>query len=344
MNHAPTVSIIINNYNYGRFLSDAIDSALGQTYPNVEVVVVDDGSTDGSHEVIARYGDRVQSVLKPNGGQASALNAGFVVSTGDIVFFLDSDDMLLPNAAGKVVENWSEGVVRMFFPLDIVDAEGWPLGRVAGGGGAAPHPTLGPFGVDSPTSGNAFSREGLAKILPVPEGEWRICADAYLCAASSLFGETVPLGEVLGKYRVHGKNNIAGAKSGLGEIRRAVNFDFSLHAELRRLMPAKIGPFEEWIGRYPQHWVQRITSLRESPADHPWPDTLPGLMRRAISATWRQPYWNFRRKFAYTVFVIGYSLSPGPLRRALSRAESNGRAPLPKLLLGSQPVQRAGTK
>src|ERR1700757_584817 len=67
-------TVVINNYNYGQFLGTAIESALGQTYANTEVVVVDDGSTDDSREIIASYGDRVRAVLKSNGGQASAFN------------------------------------------------------------------------------------------------------------------------------------------------------------------------------------------------------------------------------------------------------------------------------
>ena len=107
MKQLPKVSIVINNYNYGRFLADAIDSALTQTHPQLEVIVVDDGSTDNSREVIARYGDRIRPILKPNGGQASAMNAGVAASTGDIIFFLDSDDMLLPEAAETVVGHWN---------------------------------------------------------------------------------------------------------------------------------------------------------------------------------------------------------------------------------------------
>ncbi len=68
MSSSQKVSIIINNYNYGRFLKEAIDSALNQTYSNTEVIVVDDGSTDNSHEIIAEYGKQIIPILKENRG------------------------------------------------------------------------------------------------------------------------------------------------------------------------------------------------------------------------------------------------------------------------------------
>ncbi|WP_017297392.1 glycosyltransferase family 2 protein [Nodosilinea nodulosa] len=100
----PIVSVIIMNYNYGSFLPVAIESCLGQTYPKVEVIVVDDGSTDDSVQVIESYGDRIIPVLKPNGGQASALNAGYAASRGDIICLLDADDLFLPERVTQVVE------------------------------------------------------------------------------------------------------------------------------------------------------------------------------------------------------------------------------------------------
>jgi cellulose synthase/poly-beta-1,6-N-acetylglucosamine synthase-like glycosyltransferase len=89
---AMRVSIVICNYNYARFLDGAIRSALEQDHLDKEVIVVDDGSTDGSREVIARWADAVRTVYKANGGQVSAYNAGFEQVTGDAVVFLDSDD------------------------------------------------------------------------------------------------------------------------------------------------------------------------------------------------------------------------------------------------------------
>src|SRR3954469_17707313 len=104
---SPLVSIIIDNYNYGRFIGDAIDSALAQTYANKEVIVVDDGSTDNSREIINGYSGRIQSVFKNNGGQSSALNAGFAASHGDVVYFLDADDVLFPDAVENVIREFN---------------------------------------------------------------------------------------------------------------------------------------------------------------------------------------------------------------------------------------------
>jgi glycosyltransferase involved in cell wall biosynthesis len=103
MNPIIPVTVVINNFNYGRYLASAIDSALHQTYPRIEVIVVDDGSTDESRAVIAAYQDRVIPVLKENGGQASAFNAGFAHAQGDLLIFLDSDDILLPHVVEQVV-------------------------------------------------------------------------------------------------------------------------------------------------------------------------------------------------------------------------------------------------
>src|SRR5437016_4869848 len=107
MNNNPTApplaTIVIDNYNYAQFLREAIDSALAQTYSPFEVVVVDDGSTDGSRAIIESYGSRIKSLFKTNGGQGSAFNAGFAASNGSVVCFLDADDILLPSALETVV-------------------------------------------------------------------------------------------------------------------------------------------------------------------------------------------------------------------------------------------------
>jgi glycosyltransferase involved in cell wall biosynthesis len=213
----PLVSIIIGNYNYGRFLGEAIDSALGQGYPRVEVVVVDDGSTDHSREVIAGYGSNLTPVFKENGGMGSTYNAGLPLSRGEVVLFLDSDDVLLPSAAREAADALSDpAVVKAHWPLYEVDEAGTRTGEVvprqplpegdfreatiAGG----PDCYLSP-----PTTGNAWSRGFLEEVLPLPEPEYRRHADAYLVTLAPLYGRVKRVSEAQAHYRVHGRNDYA---------------------------------------------------------------------------------------------------------------------------------------
>ena len=97
MSDAPLVSVIIPCYNASRFLAEAIESVLAQTHENLELVVVDDGSTDDSREIVRGFGERVRSEPLPhNQGVNFARNRGVEVARGEFVQFLDSDDLLRP--------------------------------------------------------------------------------------------------------------------------------------------------------------------------------------------------------------------------------------------------------
>lgn len=95
----PTVSAVIPSYNYGAFVGKAIDSVLNQTHPNVECIVVDDGSTDNTREVVGKYGDRVRYIYQKNAGLPEARNTGVRAATGEFVGFLDADDEWEPTFA-----------------------------------------------------------------------------------------------------------------------------------------------------------------------------------------------------------------------------------------------------
>lgn len=97
------VSVIVPNYNHGRYLGDAIDSILAQTYQQHETIVIDDGSTDNSREVAAAYGDQIRYIYKDNAGLSAARNTGLENARGEFVALLDADDMYEPNFMEKLV-------------------------------------------------------------------------------------------------------------------------------------------------------------------------------------------------------------------------------------------------
>jgi glycosyltransferase involved in cell wall biosynthesis len=98
------VSIVTISFNQGAFLESAMRSVLAQTYPDVEYIVVDPGSTDGSRDIIARHRDRLATVvLEPDDGPADGLNRGFARATGDVFGYLNADDVLLPHAVTRAV-------------------------------------------------------------------------------------------------------------------------------------------------------------------------------------------------------------------------------------------------
>jgi glycosyltransferase involved in cell wall biosynthesis len=211
-----TCSIVITNYNYARFLPESIESALAQTWADTEIVVVDDGSTDESREILERYGSRVATVFKSNGGQGSAFNAGVDRSRGEVVIFLDADDVLTPDAVEVVMHAFvDESIVKVHWPLRLIDADGAALPGCKPG---APLPSgdfratvlaTGPTSsLSSPTSGNGWRRTLLDQILPVPEEVpyYRSCADEYLYTLAPVFGRISAVDRPLGCYRLHADN------------------------------------------------------------------------------------------------------------------------------------------
>jgi glycosyltransferase involved in cell wall biosynthesis len=210
----PLVSIVINNCNYARYIRQAIESALAQTYKNVELIIVDDGSTDESRVLINEYIDRSQVLLKENGGQASAFNIGITEAKGDFILLLDSDDYLYPEAVEVCVKAFPEGYSRVFYRLAYVDENDNPIiGRKGKDNfrmfDGDVFTTLAERGIfpATPTSGNFFDATKLKMTLPIPEKEYRICADLFLFAGTAFWGPVRSIDKKLAAYRIHGKNN-----------------------------------------------------------------------------------------------------------------------------------------
>ena len=217
-----SASVVINNYNYCRFLRESIESALDQSHPATEVIVVDDGSTDDSRSVIEAYAGRVTTVFQPNSGQGAAINTGFRASSGEVVIFLDADDVLFPSAVEESVSALDEAATaKVQWPLIEVDRVGVPTGLIQPRSGLSAGDQRdvvirqGPLAAKaSPTSGNAWARWFLDQVLPMPEAPFRINSDAYLVTLAWVYGSVAVIDHPLGKYRIHGDNNFASLGAG----------------------------------------------------------------------------------------------------------------------------------
>lgn len=271
---APLVTVMVNNYNYGRFLRDAIDSALAQTYANTEVVVVDDGSTDDSRDIIRSYGARIRAVLKSNGGQGSAVNAGFAAARGSLIALLDSDDVFLPDKVRRCVEAAAEhpSAQLVYHRVRTTDAGGVVIGkpyprrllqgsiayRVQRGGGSWQY---------APTSGQVFRREFLARVLPVPEAQYRTSADAYVACLAGMLTDVAGVGDVLTHYRVHGANAWMSGGGSEGErlahhIRRFEIESAALNEALARLgSPRRVTLRDNFMYQFCRYRAGRERSL-----------------------------------------------------------------------------------
>ena len=213
----PLVSILIANFNYAKYVGQAIESVLQQSYQNFEIIVCDDGSTDNSRDVIQRYvarDPRVILVGRANGGQAAAWNAAYARSKGDIICILDSDDFFAPKKIEKVVQEFhrrpeagfvanalvrldSRGRERGRYPLTGKLPRGWLGPEVAACGGLLRNQTC--------SSCISLRREVAARIFPI-DVELKINADIALNILGSLFAVTAAVDENLTFYRCHDNN------------------------------------------------------------------------------------------------------------------------------------------
>jgi glycosyltransferase involved in cell wall biosynthesis len=208
----PLVSVIIDSYNYGHFIEEAIDSILSQDFPaeQMELLVIDDGSTDDTAERVRKYGDRVKYLYKPNGGQASAFNVGFLHARGEIVALLDADDYYLPGKLKRVVSEFAQhpDAGMVYHRLQEyhtrtgkrVDGYFTPIsGKVAASRDALLSYVL------YPTSALAFRRLAIAPLLPIPE-RLTIQADSHLTGLIIFLAPIVAVAESLAVYRMHDTN------------------------------------------------------------------------------------------------------------------------------------------
>jgi glycosyltransferase involved in cell wall biosynthesis len=245
------LSVLIDTYNHERLIEQALRSVLEQDYPAAqrEIIVVDDGSTDGTAEIVRRYEPRVRLISKQNGGQASAFNAGIPECRGEVIVFLDGDDWWAPGKLKKIaeifsaddslgmvgnafIESFDDGTERVISTADIVRlrlenvlaAKVFRLSRCY-------------FG----TSRLALRAEVARKILPVPEA-LVFEADEYLFSMAAALGKSAILPDALTHYRVHAGNLFLAAGASEAGERRKAKVLAALAQALRAKLPVTGAP------------------------------------------------------------------------------------------------------
>jgi glycosyltransferase involved in cell wall biosynthesis len=229
MSESSKLAVIIACHNYESFVERAIRSVVDQKRDDCEIVVVDDGSTDGSWEAISRTG--VKAFKIDNGGQVAACLYGLERTRAPFVLFLDADDELKPGSIGAIVSRLDPGVAKLQFSLTQIDADGDPMG--------GPYSSLETFRVRDalarhvlrsgvyktpPTSGNVFRRD-LCEFLR--EVDYDRAVDGVILFLAPLLGDVISVSEPLGCYRIHGRND-----SGVGREPNAA----SLGREIERFV------------------------------------------------------------------------------------------------------------
>jgi len=337
------ISIVLSNFNYSRFLAASIDSALNQTYPNIEVIVVDDGSTDNSADILQSYSNRVSVYLRPHQGETASRNFGFSQSTGDLVCFLDADDFLAPDAAARVASAWKAAFSKLQYQMRVVDTAGkdqkllMPRCNLDSGDVRPRLLSTGRY-ITAPGSGNFYSRSFLQQIVPAPTGEWPQSFDSYAATYAGFLGEIGAIQEPLAFYRVHDNNMSSAVKEqslAADQIDRLHERQLRLRRLIQRIAKERNLPLNPGI--VINHWLYLKLELakRLKQPHFPLADRLSIWWRMAVSAITAPELtplrrveliaWSFASAFLPKIFSsriiqLGFDLAPqNRLARAVRR-------------------------
>jgi glycosyltransferase involved in cell wall biosynthesis len=326
------VSIAINNHNYERYVEQAVESCLAQTHTDLEIIVIDDGSTDRSWNVIQAFGSRIRAVQTINGGQGAAYNQGFALCTGEFVLFLDSDDVLAPTAIERCVAAIQHNTSKVQFRLATIDDSGAPLG------GFVPYlmhsgnvePIVRKFGhyAGPPASGNLYRRTAIAPYFPMPAILWRRASDTVPFIASAFHGEIVSLDETLGYYRLHKKSN---QKIGLlGNMNLSLADGLNNEDDRFNAMATLLhenGGIQIDTPELPLPWSirNRVLSMRLFPSEHPYQtDSALKLIRLQTQSLSAWPGYRTVERLAMLLWVAVMSTAPRALVAAMASTNNSG--------------------
>ncbi len=327
----PLVSILICSYNYERFVGQTIASALAQSWPNTEVIVVDDGSTDGSWSVIESFGSKITAIRQPNGGQGAAYNACFRASRGDWVIWLDCDDLLDPDCIAQCLPLMAADTNKVAFPMRVVDAQGQPTGH------SIPYTMhsgdvrnmLRRFGIygGPPGSGNFYRRTAIERFFPLDERVWPMCADTVPFVVAAASGRVAAADGALGCYRVHKRENKSLGLFGnvLGTLVDTLVLDDKRRADAMALVAGELGhdPARPLLPT-PTQMRTRVISWRLQRDRHPYPgDTRLSLLSQSWASLSAWPGFGTVDRAVQMAWAAGVLTAPPWLLGRLVRMNAS---------------------
>lgn len=320
------VSVLINNYNYGRFLKPCIDSVLAQTYPNVEIIVVDDGSTDDSLAVARTFVNRIEVIAQANSGQGSAYNIGFAHAKGEVVLFLDSDDLLAPDVIARSVACFADfEVAKVQWRLQLIDDRGFEIDglfpdTLHSGDVRAIVLKFGNY-ASPPGSGNAYRKSALKLFFPMKPEVWRIGADTLPALVAPFSGKVVTLAGVGGFYRIHDKPDL-GTAFVLNNSPAIPSKAVALGAMTREAVRAILTEAGKMNGPYsfemPAQVKLRLVSLKVASEEHPISsDSVYLCLRDGYRSIIRWPGFSLKKRLFYLAWLTAVGLSPSWLAKKM---------------------------
>ena len=321
------LSIIIASYNYQDFVGAAIASALAVDWPDKEVIVVDDASTDGSRRVIEGFGSSVTAFFRPKSNQLGVHIFGFEQSTGDVVILLDADDLLEPEVMQEVAKQWRSGISKVQYRMALIDANGAPLGTAIPQFPPRNDPERLRRGylrtmayTTPPGSGNAYARGFVAKAyaIALPTMRW---SDDVLLTLAPLLGDVLTIRKPLAHYRIHEVNYAAFGSLELVKFRRRLLQDVekarlfvTVSRQLR--LPVPCDPLRDSL----DHLQYRLASYLLEPPAHPFPgDNMASLVYHLASSAMRSSQMAFRDRVILLAWTIACVLAPRHRRGNLVR-------------------------
>jgi glycosyltransferase involved in cell wall biosynthesis len=336
---APAFSVLVAAYNQAEWVEETLDTVAAQRWADYELVVVDDGSTDGTGERVARWIERFRhahpnrAVLEAteNRGQSAAMEHGFSLCRGRWICLLDSDDRWLPDKLARLAEAASADPAAgmIVHPLYVIDSHGRRTGdvrpkRARLSAGDLRQEIRRTSRIVAPaSSGMALRADVFASLLPMPIKGFRTAADMYLALGAGLLANVCALDEPLGEYRMHADGQHVRtmlSPEGLGRW-----------VELQDTLVRHFG-LERAARRGNSYFVRHefaLAKLRGGAAEQS------SAWARLLGATWRDESFGVRERVLFTGYWTACLLSPRPVFRRLWRAFQMKQTGFDRIGLGS---------